>query len=188
LVDEYKRQYERPTDHELRPISSLSRERERAARGPRIPPWVLVGVVLVGIVVALWFVGSRNNNSSNNPTTPNTSAAQPQHTRAHHKKQHKTTPAKPKTVTLQLVPTGQVYVCLVNGSGAKLIPGRIFAAGQTIPTEKAAKMQLTLGNAAVEMKVNGKTVHVSPASSSIGYSITPSGMTSLPVSQQPRCT
>src|SRR5215475_14188293 len=114
LVDEYKRQYERPSDHELRPISTLSRERERAARGPRIPPWVLVGVVLVGIVVALYFVGSNNNNSSsNNPTTPTTNAAQQPHKRQHHKKtQHKAPPAKPKTVTLQLVPTGTVYVCV----------------------------------------------------------------------------
>ena len=35
LIDEFKRRYERPTDHELRPISSISRERERAAREPR---------------------------------------------------------------------------------------------------------------------------------------------------------
>src|SRR5437660_6129868 len=38
LVDEYRRRYERPTDHDLRPLSSLSRERERSARGPLIPP------------------------------------------------------------------------------------------------------------------------------------------------------
>src|SRR6185312_9941376 len=121
LVDEYKRQYERPSDSELRPISTLSRERERAARGPRIPPWVLVGVVLVEIVVALYFVGSNNNNgSSSGPNTPNTTAAQQpsQHRKTHKKKQHKTTPAKPKTVTLQLVPTATVYVCVENGAGA----------------------------------------------------------------------
>src|SRR5262249_28009745 len=120
LVDEYKRQYERPSDGEMRPISTLSRERERAARGPRIPPWLVVGVVLIGIVAALWFVGSRNNNNnsaSNNSNNPNTTAAQQPHKRAKHKKkaaQHKPPPAKPKTVTLQLVPTGTVYVCVVN--------------------------------------------------------------------------
>ena len=36
LVDEYRRQYERPSDHDLQPISSLTRERERE-RGPRGP-------------------------------------------------------------------------------------------------------------------------------------------------------
>ncbi|MGZ4234351.1 MAG: RodZ domain-containing protein [Solirubrobacteraceae bacterium] len=190
LVDEYKRQYERPSDHELRPISTLSRERERAAKGPRVPPWLVVGVVLVGIVVALYFVGSnQNNSSSNNQTTSNTTAAQQPHKRARHKKkpQHKAPPPAPKTVTLQLVPTGTVYVCVVNGAGTKLIAGQTFAAGETIPTEKAAKLLITLGNASVQMKVNGKTVPVAQGSP-IGYSITPSAMTQLPSAQQPTCT
>src|SRR6266436_10333862 len=42
LIDEFKRRYERPSENELRPITSISRERERAARGPLIPPWALV--------------------------------------------------------------------------------------------------------------------------------------------------
>ncbi len=37
LVDEFRRRYEHPTDHDLRPIGSLSRERERSARGPADP-------------------------------------------------------------------------------------------------------------------------------------------------------
>ncbi len=37
LIDDYKRRYERPSDNELRPIASLHRERERAARGPLLP-------------------------------------------------------------------------------------------------------------------------------------------------------
>ena len=190
LIDEYKRQYERPSDHEMRPISSLSRERERAARGPRVPPWVLVGVVLIGIVVALYFVGSNQNNSSSNnpPTTPNAATGQQTQRRTHHRrKQHKTTPAKPKTVTLQLVPTSTVYVCVVNGAGAKLIAGRTFAAGETIPTAKASKLLITLGNSSVQMKVNGKSVQVAQGSP-IGYSITPSAMTPLPSGQLPTCT
>jgi len=190
LVDEYKREYERPSDHEMRPISSLSRERERAARGPRVPPWAIIGVVLVGIVAALYFVGrnQNNNSTSNTPSTPTTAAQQPQnHARHHKKQQHKTVPAKPKTVTLQLVPSGTVYVCVVNGSGAKLIAGRTFAAGEQIPTEKAAKLLITLGNSSVQMKVNGKTVQVAQGSP-IGYTITPSGMKPLPAGQLPTCT
>src|SRR6476661_8415800 len=40
-VDEYKRQSARPSDNEMPPISALSRERERAARGTRTPPWAI---------------------------------------------------------------------------------------------------------------------------------------------------
>ena len=41
LIDEFKRRYENPSDHEVRPIAARGRERERAARGPggpRVPP------------------------------------------------------------------------------------------------------------------------------------------------------
>jgi hypothetical protein len=79
-----------------------------------------------------------------------------------------------------------VYVCVENGAGAKLIAGRVFAAGETIPTEKAGKLLITLGNSSVQMKVNGKAVQVAQGSP-IGYSITPSGMTPLPSAQQPTC-
>jgi transcriptional regulator with XRE-family HTH domain len=53
LIDEYKRRYERPSDHDLRPISSRSRDRdrERRPRGPLIPPWAVIGFVLLAIVV-----------------------------------------------------------------------------------------------------------------------------------------
>ena len=66
LVDEYKRRYERP-DHDMRPVATLSRERERAARGPLLPSWAIIGGVLVAVVVALYFIGTAGNN---NKTTP----------------------------------------------------------------------------------------------------------------------
>ena len=190
LVDEYKRQYERPSDHELRPITSLSRERERAARGPLIPPWVLVGVVLVGIVVALYFVGSHKGGKSPPAVgryEPADDDQRPRHRTPQASQEPAAQASSPKTVTLQLVPTATVYVCVVNGAGTKLIAGQTFAAGQTIPTEKATKLLITLGNSSVQMKVNGKIVQVARGSP-IGYSITPSAMTSLPSSQQPTCT
>src|SRR4030081_3944016 len=61
LVDEYKRRYERPSDHELRPSATPGRERERAARGPLLPPWAVIGLVLVGLVVVLYIVGNNTN-------------------------------------------------------------------------------------------------------------------------------
>ncbi len=189
LIDDYKRRYERLSDNELRPLTPLGRERERdrGRRGPLIPPWAAIGFVLVLVVVALYLVG--NSTKSKTPTQPTaTHATTKRHRGAHHRRATLPAAAKPKTVKLQLTPTGQVYVCLVDGTGKKLIPGDIFGAGQTIPTETAPKLLLTLGNAAVKMKVNGAVVNVLPSASSIGFLLTPSGNSSLPVSKQPRCT
>src|SRR5438270_8206683 len=64
LVDEFKRRYERPSDHDPRPVAQRSRERDRdrqrRARGPLIPPWAVIGLVLIAVVAALWVVGSHN--------------------------------------------------------------------------------------------------------------------------------
>jgi cytoskeleton protein RodZ len=174
----------------MRPISTLSpRERERAAkraaRGPLIPSWAIIAAVLVVVVVALYALGS-----SNKKPTPSPTGLRGQATTHHHATARPTRPAappKPKTVKLELVPTGQVYVCLVDGTGRKLIPGVIYNVGQTIPAETASKLLLTLGNAAVDMKVNGASVKVAPSPTSIGYEFTPTKTAMLAAAQQPRC-
>jgi cytoskeleton protein RodZ len=185
LLDDYKRRYERPSDVANRPIASLNRERKRAARGPLIPPWVLIGAVLVVVVVALYLVGTlaTKKSSSPPPVTAGRTAQKP-----HHATRPRPTPAPaPKVATLELVPTGPVYVCLVNGSGRRLIPGRIFSPGQVIPKQKGDKLLLTLGNASVKMKVNGKTVNVAQSPSSIGFLLKPTGASPLSAAHQPRC-
>src|SRR5947209_5237416 len=163
LVDEFKRRYEGPNDHDLRPMSSLTRERERAARGPLLPSWAVIAMVLAAVALALYVLGSLGS-SSKAPSTAST-----HHGARHPRRTHHPAPARPKptAVTLQLVPTGTVYVCLVDGAGKRLIPGKIFSAGDSIPSETAPKLLLTLGNASVHMRVNGKTVAVAPSSTSI---------------------
>jgi cytoskeletal protein RodZ len=198
LIDDYKRRYERPTDHELRQIAPLGRERDRRERGarpprpprpprgPLIPPWALIGAVLVAVVVALYFLGIHNGNKSPN-TTPNTTRAQstPTTPKKTHHRHHARTIAS--TVKLQLVPTGAVYVCLEDGHGKRLIPGEIFNVGQTIPTKTSSKLLLTLGNASVKMKVNGQTVQVPSTGKPVGFDLTPGAHTMLPAGKQPQC-
>jgi cytoskeleton protein RodZ len=188
LIDEFKRRYERPSDAEPRPIAALGRERERAAKGPLMPPWALIGLVLVGLLVVLYFVG-RNNTSK--PTAPTTSVSRPtHHGPAHHRATPTRThpaPAGPTTAKLELVPTGQVYVCLVDGTGKKLIPGTIYATGQRIPTETGPKLLLTLGNASVTMKVNGHAVTVTPSANPIRFLVGPSGQRLIALTAKPTC-
>jgi cytoskeletal protein RodZ len=186
LVDEYKRRYERPSDHDNRSIATLHRERERAARGPLIPPWLLVGVVLIGVVVALFVVGSLNNKSPKTGSTVSAPTTTPT-TATHHKRRHRAAPAVPREVTVKLVPTGQVYVCMVDGAGKRLIPGQIFNAGQTIPTQKSGKLLLTLGNNSIKVTANGKSVPVTASATSIGLEFTPRATKPLSAAHQPRC-
>ncbi len=202
LIDDYKRRYERPTDHELRQIAPLGRDRDRRDRGPRaagsprlprgprgplIPPWALIGAVLVAIVVALYFLGIQGggtpaaSTSSTQTQTTSTTTKAKQHRPPHRSR------TVASTVKLELVPTGAVYVCLVDGRGKRLIPGEIFNVGQTIPTKTSSKLLLTLGNAAVRMKVNGVSVAVPSTGKPVGFDLTPASHAMLPAGKQPQC-
>jgi cytoskeleton protein RodZ len=186
LIDDYRRRYERPDDHELRPIVPLGRDRDRPSRRRGVPPWLVIAAVLVIVVAVLFYVGKRNPGSGSHTTTTQ-AGTKTGHQPRHRHRRRRVPPTVPTKVKLQLQPTGQVYVCLVDGSGKKLIPGLIFNTGQTIPVKSASKLLLTLGNNNVKMKVNGVSVPVAASSGSIGYRLLPQGHSRLPVSQQPRC-
>jgi hypothetical protein len=185
LTDEFKHRYERPSDHDQHSISSLARERERRDKPSRIPSWVPI-VLVVAVVAAVLYVVGTNNPA---PTTAS-HTHQPSHHPAHHTQKvvvPHTTPPKHKKVTVQLTPTGLVYVCLVNGGGRKLINAQNYNVGETIPTETARHLLLTLGNNAVEVKVDGKKVTVAPSANAIRLFITPVGVSHIPLSQKPTC-
>ena len=194
LVEEFKRRFEQPAEHEMQPIAPPRRDRD-GDRGPRqrlsLPPWLAVVGVLVAVAVILFIVG-KNSGSNKTKTTNQTSA----HAGTHGHKRHGATttrtratvpPPKPATVTVQLVPTAPVYVCLINGSGKKLIPGIIYTTGQTVPSETAREFFLTLGNANVQMKVNGKPITISPSPNPLSYRIRPRGTSTVSSGSQPTC-
>ncbi len=194
LLDDYRRRYESPTDHEPPPIAPLGRERRERTRGPgrrSVPPWLIVGVVLVAVAVVLYVVGTGNGPSGTHTAAPRAAqtSTHPATTRRRRPKAVHRAAAKPKTVRLSLVPTSAdgVWICLVNGAGKPLIDGQIYDLGQTIPTETAAKLKLLLGNASVTMKVNGVTVPVAASSGPIGYQLTPTGHSLLSAGDEPSC-
>jgi cytoskeletal protein RodZ len=192
LIDDYRRRYERPSDQEPRPIATLGRERERdrVPRGPMLPSWAVVGLVLLAILVVLFIVGNLPSSPSHTPTTG-------AHLGAHRRHRVSTTPATttqttptvapPKTVTLTITPTSTVYICMANGAGKLLIPGVEYTAGQTVPTETAGKLLLTLGNSSVTMKTGYGAIPVPASSVPINLLIGPTSYHPLPVAKAPNC-
>jgi cytoskeletal protein RodZ len=189
LVDEFKRRYERPSDHDARPLSSISRERERAARGPLLPSWAIIGAVLVAVVIALWALGQGSKK-----TPPPVTGAKVTHKhggrrhRTHRQKTKTTTaPTTAAVVTLKLAATGPLYACVENSHGKVLVPALTYDAGQTIPTAKGTKLLVTLGNNAVQMDVDGKPYPVAASANAIGLDVQASGVTPLAAGKAPTC-
>lgn len=189
LVEQFRRRYERPSEHEIRPVSARP-GRDRDRRPPRrVPSWVSIVAVVVVILVILGVVGSLGTGSKSN-TTPSQQAA------GGHRARHnasttaaRTTPrpAPPTKATLHMVATGPVYVCLVRGDGTRLIFEQTYNPGQTIPTETGSRLLLTLGNNNVQMKVNGKAEPVTASPTAIRLLVTPTAVQPIPLSQPPTC-
>jgi cytoskeleton protein RodZ len=197
LVEEYKLRYEGPSEHELAPISPrLGRDRRGGGGvggpgyGPRVAPrWAIVGGVLVLLVAVLWLVGSLGGEDSGSPTSTAAATDRGARTTPAGEHAHRRAPAAvPTQASVRIVPTGTIYVCLVDGGGRVLIPGSQFAAGQQVPVYQARKLRMTLGNNALQLRVNGRPLSVPASSTAIAYEITPSGARSLPVDEAPTCT
>jgi cytoskeletal protein RodZ len=195
LVEEYKLRYERPSEHELAPISpQLGRDRRGPGpSGPRVAPrWLIVGGVLVLIVLVLGLVGSLGGGGDDSPSSTDGSTAGTRDRAAttvtSQGRARRAASAAPARASVKLLPTGTVYVCLVDGGGRVLIPGSQFTAGQSVPVYRARKLRVTLGNNAVQVRVNGRALAVPASSNAIAYEITPAGARSLPIDQAPTCT
>lgn len=188
LVDEFRRRYEGPADHDLRPIPSrTARDRDRHPRPRRTPSWAPIAIAVLAILAILYVVGKSLPGSSSSSSTGRHSAARHRTVRNVVPKTTTRTPPPPRKVRLKLIPTNPVYVCLVRGDGTRLIFEQTYAAGQTVPTESGSRLLLTLGNNGVQMKVNGRVVPVKASSAAIRLLITPTRVQQIPVSEKPTC-
>jgi len=200
LIDEFKRRYEDPSDHEARPIAARNRERERAGRErqrPRVPAWMAIVAVLAVVVVALYVIGNRTNNKT--PGTPTLSGSAHQHHPRHrhgHRRHHagagrttptrtRTTPPVPRVASLSLAQvTAPLWVCVEEANGRRLINGVIYQPGATIPTVRGNELLVNLGNNNVAVRINGKP-YTLPAPAAIGLRITPTHIS--PLTPAPTC-
>jgi cytoskeleton protein RodZ len=167
LVDEYKLRHEAPVEHEIQPLApNLGGERPRRIRPPTISRGWAIGLTIVGLLVLLTILGSLNEHRSAMLSTPKRPASK--------SRRATPTPALPRRVSLQLVPTDSVYVCLRN-SKDKLLLNETLEPGTVQKTYRSRRFRLTLGNSALEMKVNGQTLTVPQSANAINYELTPAG-------------
>jgi transcriptional regulator with XRE-family HTH domain len=190
LVEEYKLNHERPSELELQPImpsASRDRDRRRGAR-PRLPRGMTAILVVVGLLVVVAILGIIGGGSSPTKPQPNR-VATPGQKSSPSAAPGATGPAAavPTSVSLQLIPTGVVYVCMVGTHGNKILNGVTLSPGTTQPVYHGRRFVVTFGNGFVRMRVNGKLRNVPDVSNPITYVVTPRGRHTLPPAQAPSC-
>ncbi len=180
LLEEYRREYERPRDGDVAPMGAARRQRERGR--PRMSRGYAIAVAALGVLIVLLLVsvlggGSSSKNNAASTTVKRTTPAVAPAPR----------PARPRRVALQILPTGPVYVCLIGDGGRKLINQVTLQPGSPQPVYRARHFLITLGNNAVTLKINGRSFTPPASSAAIGYSITVRGRQTLPLGQLPTC-
>lgn len=207
LVDEFKRRYERPSDHEARAMATTARERDRRSPSPGrfagalLTPRTVIVLALVVIVAALYVIGNQNGkpqSGAGNTIAPATKGSGHKHRRSGTGTNPKTTtntvttntvttPVVAKNASLKIVPTATVWICVENQAGKPLATAGDFTAGETIPTFHARQILVTLGNAGVTMTADGKpyTPHAQAGEAAISLRITPT--TVKPLTPAPTC-
>ncbi len=196
LVEEYRLHHEKPSDAMLEPIvagSPRQRPRGRGGAAGRPDPGpsrgylIAVGSILAVIVLLIVLLATGGGGKKKGPQ----GAASTRTTSTTTRKKHTTAGApagSSEIVTLSLTPTATVYVCLIGENGRKLIPGEELQPGRSTPTYHARRFEITLGNNAVTLDIDGRPRTVLASASSIGYSITKArGRRTLPAAQQPTC-
>jgi cytoskeleton protein RodZ len=205
LVEEYRLHHEHPTDTALEPIVATPRRqrgggrgvrggRERGGRDPDQGPsrGYMLAVGAIGAVIVLLIVLLISGGGSSPSTTSTAKGPAKQGSGAKQGTSKaagtRTTAPAPAIVSLALRPTSVVYVCLLGDKGRKLIPGLELKPGETTSTYHARHFEITLGNSAVTILIDGRERSVPPSSEAIGYSITKArGRKTLAASQRPTC-
>jgi cytoskeleton protein RodZ len=200
LVEEYRLNYERPSEAALEPIVSTPSASPMRGRVPARPSRGymalvgVVGVVIVLLVIGLLSEGGSPSNTTTGTTGTTTARTHDKHAGTHHGRGAGHAAAHPtstttRVVALSLRPSAAVYVCLIdNDTGSKLIPGLELQPGTSTQTFHAKHFTITLGNSSVTMFVDGTPRTVPSSSEAIGYSITKAGRQRLKAGELPTCT
>lgn len=188
LVEEYKVRHERLSDEQMNPIAPRGTARQPPPRRGPSPLWV-VGVIVAGLVVALWLLG-QGDDDPGAPVTTTTPVAETRPSTAPRETSttpRDTPPARPTRVRLQIIPMADVYVCLVAGDRV-LVNGETLRAGQPTEVFTSRRFRLNLGNSNARLRINDTVRPVPASSTAIGYTITRDGRRDLPAGQRPDCT
>lgn len=206
LVEEYRVNFEHSGEQEIQPLSA-QRRRARAGGEPGSGPsggggvgggggpsrGYMIAVGLVGLLIVILIIGlltrgsspkSNAGSSSGGHSAQHRSSAQ----RSDRQRRHRagSRPAAGE-VSVSLEATAPVWVCLMNGAQQKLIPGVDLQPGQSNGPFHAKRFEVTLGNASVNLTVDGRVVSVPSSSTAIGYLITSQGTSTLAPGRGPTC-
>jgi cytoskeleton protein RodZ len=177
LVEEYRAGFEREDEMEapLGPPAVAGRDRRH---GPRVGPGSLILLLLVGIVAALVAIGLASDDSGDGDQ-----ASAPETTRSETEAAPPPPePARPTRVSLRVTPASPTYICVDRGVGTPVVFENTIDGTETF---RGKRLRVNLGKRDVQLRMNGKSVRVTPGPDPVGFAFTPRGSRELPIGERP---
>jgi cytoskeleton protein RodZ len=168
LVEEYKQRYERPAGLDTTPLN-LRRQRRRRRVAPRLGPGLVVVLGVVALLGALYLLGVSGDGGDEQEPPAAVETPRPDKKKQPKKRERKA--AAPKPVSVSIVATGQVYVCMEDARGRAVVDKRTLEAGQRTRTYRSRNFKVTFGTAAARIRQNGKSYRVAESRDPVGYSL-----------------
>src|SRR4051794_15342821 len=170
LVEESRRSVEPPAV-EARPSERASPAAPGIrARGP-IGPRAIAAIAVAAVVLVVFILGITGGGGGGGGGGP-TSTARAEHGRHHRSGHGSSKPAPtPTEASIELRPTGTVWVCLVDKTGRALVNGETLSAGQSRGPFHASGFEVNLGNGAVQIRADGRDVGVPDSPNPLGYRV-----------------
>jgi cytoskeleton protein RodZ len=206
LVDEYRRQQSGGTHGEA-PTSPFARTRSRRAEALRrrrkrqgVYAWVGAAALLAVVVLAIVLISSGGGegggakggksaarNGAGKAGAKGAGKGGAKGAGAGHKAGAGATKAA-RSVKLEIEPTAEVWACVLNGKGKKLVDGRTLAAGETAGPFHSPSYTAAFGNGSVHILVDGKVAKTPSTPSPMGIAVDAHGKVhELPEGSRPTC-
>jgi len=190
LASEYRELAERRRGAQGEPrdlaIGAAGRARGPASRvRPGMGPIVVAGVILVA-VVAIVAMPVGEDGGGGNGGELSTTARRPLEETGERRE------SSPRLgsgdVSMTLTTDAEVWVCVLDESGDRLVDGQILEAGAEEGPFHSGSFTVSFGNGEVSMHIDGKEADIPVTPSPLGYAIDAEGkMTRLSESARPTC-
>ncbi len=185
LADDYRHGAEAAAGGERAPRAEAAVTSPRPPRRrPRVSSRAWTAIVTVGLIAVLITVGLLSGGEGSVKTEP----ARVRTARPRAEARERVKRSLPHTVSVRLTASAEVWVCLLDASGKRLIDGRVLGSGTQEGPFHSGSFTVSFGNGEVSMKIDGHLASIPATASPVGYSIDSSGkLKQLPESERPTC-
>jgi hypothetical protein len=195
LVDEYSARFEEPEDLE---VPAFARRRRMAERAQRVGPprrGVGIGVAVLAVVAFLFVLGlTGGDEGGDGGASKEQTATQPaaggrdgQQERDRQPAEEEQPRERPRNVRLEVVPTRNVWVCVVDARGRERVAGVIVQTGDRQGPFRSRSFRVTLGNGGGDLRINGRRRDTPERAEPIGFLVRSSGTRALSGDSRPTC-